>query len=58
MVQWVKNPTAAAQVAADVQVRSPAWDGGVQGSGVAAAAAQIQSLGWEFPHAAGVAVKR
>ena len=25
MAQWVKNPTAAAQVAAEVQVGSPAW---------------------------------
>ena len=26
VVQWVKNPTAAAPVTAEVQVRSPAWE--------------------------------
>ena len=35
VVQWVKEPTAAAKVAVEMWVRSPAW----QGSGVAAAVA-------------------
>ena len=30
MVQWVKNPTAAAQVTAEVWVPSPAWQSGLK----------------------------
>ena len=30
MVQWVKNPTAAAGVAAEVLLRSPAWCSGLR----------------------------
>ena len=37
MAQWIKNPTAEAQVAAEVWVRSA--PGSVKGSGVAPAAA-------------------
>ena len=39
MMQWVKNPTAAAQITVEVQVK---------GSGIAAAVAQIQSLACEL----------
>ena len=31
---------------------------GVKGSGIATAAARIQSLAWELPHAVGVAIKK
>ena len=52
MAQWVKNPTAAAQVTMEVQVQSPAWHSGlkgwVKGSGIASAVAQIQSLAQEL----------
>ena len=57
MVQWVKNLTAAAQVAEEVYVRSLDWCGGLKGFGVATAivqittTAQIQSLAWEIPYA-------
>ena len=53
MVQWGKNRTAAARLAVEVHLQSPAQLGWVKGSGVAAAAAQvatvarIQSLAWE-----------
>ena len=57
MVQWVKNLTAVAWVAVEVQVRSHPCAVGY-GSGVAAAVAQIQSLAWELPYAMGVAKKR
>ena len=30
VVQWVKNPTAAVQVAAEMWVRSPAWRSGLK----------------------------
>ena len=46
-MQWVKNPTAAAWVAAEVgSFPSPAQR--LEGSGVAAAAARIRSLAWEL----------
>ena len=61
MGQWVKNLTAAAWVAVEVGVPSPAqW---VKASGIAAAGAQfaagaqIQSLAQELPQAAGAAIK-
>ena len=57
LAQGVKNPTAAARVAAEVWVRSPAWHRGVKGSGVAAAAAQIRCQARELPYAVGAAVK-
>ena len=56
MVQWVKNPTAAAQVTAEAQ-----W---VKESGVAAAAvrvqtvAQVRSPARELPYATGAAIKQ
>ena len=56
MAQWVKNPTAAAWVAEEMQLRFQ-W---VKGSWVAAAASevatvvQIQFLAWELPYAMGV----
>ena len=62
VVQWVKNPTAAAQVAAEVLVWSLAqqW---VKGPSVAAAAAwviaaaQIHPLAPKLPYAIEVAIK-
>ena len=52
---WVKHLTAAFQVAAEVQVWSPAWCSGLKESALATAAAYIaavagiQSLAWEPP---------
>ena len=62
--QWVKNPTAVAQVAQGAQVGSLARLSGLKGPGVAtavawvAASAQIQFPAWEFPYAPGVALKK
>ena len=58
VAQWVKNLMAAAQVAAEAQVQSPAWGSGCQGSGVATAAAWIQSLARELPYGTGAAIKK
>ena len=55
VAQWVKNPTAVAQVAPDAQVRSLAQHSGYPAQ--ATAAAQIQSLAREPPYAAGAALK-
>ena len=49
MPQWVKNPTAAAQVIAEAQVLSPAQCTGLKLSGVAASAVWIQSPAWKLP---------
>ena len=62
MVHWVKNPTAAAQVPAEVQVQSPAWHSGLRFQhrcswGKVTDAAQIQSLAWELSYAMGIAIK-
>ena len=57
MVQWVKNLTAAAQVAVKVLVRSPARCSKFKGSSTAAAIVQIQFLAWEFPYAVDMAIK-
>ena len=54
MLQWVKNLPAAAWVTVEAWVPSPAWSSGLKFSAVA----QIQSLAWELPYAAGVAVKK
>ena len=56
MAQWVKNPTAAAWVAAEVQVWFLAlqW---AKGSSVATAVAWIQSLAQKFPYAVDAAMK-
>ena len=54
MAQWVKNPVAAAQMTEYMWVQSPAqW---VKGSGVAAAAAQVQSLASELPSAVSMTI--
>ena len=56
VVQWVKNLTAVAWATVEVQ-----W---IKGSGIAtavvqvAAAARIQSLAWELPHAASAAINK
>ena len=63
VAQWVKNPTATAQVAVEVWVPIPSLVQWVKVSGAAtgvaevAAAAQNQSLVWKHPHVAGVAIK-
>ena len=44
MVQWVKNPTAAARVPMEVWVRSLARCSEVNGSGVVAAVAQVTAM--------------
>ena len=44
MAQWVKNPTAVAQVTAEVQVRSPARFNGLKDLAVAAAVAQVTAV--------------
>ena len=63
LVQWVKNPTAAAQVTLEVWVRSLPL---LSGLGIwccrelwcrLAAVALIGPLVWEFPYASGVALK-
>ena len=62
-VQWVMDPTVVAQVAAEIQVSSPAWHSGIR-SGAIAAVAQaaavppIGSLAWGLPYATGVARKK
>ena len=63
MVQWVKNPTAAAWVTAEVRVQSLGWRSRLKDPALlravawAADVACIQSLAWELPYAAGVALK-
>ena len=60
MVQGVKNLTAVTQVMGSI----PSLLQWVKGSGIGAAvswvtaAAQIQSLAWEIPYAAGAAIKK
>ena len=49
VAQWVKNLSAGAQVGTEARV---------QGSSIAAAVAQIQSLVQELPYAAGTAIEK
>ena len=62
MVQWVKNPTSEAWVAARGMGSIPNPMQWVKGSSVAAAAvqvtevAQIRSLGWELSQTVGAAI--
>ena len=58
MAQWVKNPTAVAQVSAEVWVLSPVRHSGLKGPSVAAAAAQIPPLAWQLPCVTGTAIKK
>ena len=64
MEQWVKNPAAAAQVTADVQVQSPVLCSELKVSSVATSAAQvkaaarIQTLAWELSYTVGTAIKK
>ena len=55
MAQWVKNPTAAAQVPVQVQVQYLAC---AVGSADGEAAPRIQPLAWELPYAAGMARRK
>lgn len=60
--QWVKNPTAMAQVAVDSQARSQTSAMGERiqhchSSGRVTGAAQTRSPAWELPSAAGAAIK-
>ena len=50
MVQWVKNPTAAAQVTSPVQVTAKAWD-------IYIYIYIYMSLAQELPYAMGAALK-
>ena len=61
MAQWVKDPTAAAWVAAEAWVQSPTGCSELRTRychccGIGQAAALIQSLAWELAYAAGVAI--
>ena len=61
--QWVKNPTAGAQVAAEVWVRSPACCSELRiwhwrGCGVGYKCSWTRSLAWEFPYTVGMAIKK
>ena len=55
MVQWVKNPIAAAQVAVEVWVQSLAQVQWVRGSDVVTAMSSV--LAQELPYAVGMAIK-
>ena len=61
MVQWVKNPTAAALVTVEAWIQSLAE---LQGSSVAEGMAQVAAVAWihslaqELPYAAGTAIKK
>ena len=63
MVQWVKNLTAAAQVAAEALGLIPSPVQQVKGSSIATAteqvtaAARIHSLAWELPYTIDAAIK-
>ena len=58
MAQWIKNPTAAAQVAAEAWVQLIlAWHRKVKGSSVASAVAWIHSLARELPCTVGAIIK-
>ena len=57
-LQWVKNPTAAAWVTAQMQVQSPAQQSGLKDLAQVKAVAWIQSLTWELPYAVSVAIKK
>ena len=50
MAQWVKNPSAVAQVSMEVQVWSLAWQSELKESSIAAAGAQSWSLVRELPY--------
>ena len=60
--QWVKNLTAVAQVASEVQVRTAAWNSRLRnGRGAkvtAEARIRIQPLAWELPDVTGAALKK
>ena len=59
VVQWVKNLTAVARVAVEVQVQSPAQGSGLKNPAMVqgAAAAWIQFLAQELLYAVGPAIK-
>ena len=57
MAQWIKNPTAAAQVTAEVWVGSLAWHSGLKDTAWIPAVAWAQSLAQELPYAVGVAIQ-
>ena len=56
MTKWVKNLTAVAWIAAEVQVQSLARHSGLKDQ--VTAAAQIQSLAWEPTEVMGVAINK
>ena len=62
-MQWVKNPTAVAQITVEVQVQSLAQHSGLSiqhcfSCDVGCSFAQIQPLAQELPYAMGVAKKK
>ena len=59
MAKWVKNPAAAARVAVEVQVRSPAQPNGLKYLALPEphCKSQTQSPAQELPYAAGTALK-
>ena len=57
VVQWVKNPTAAAGVTVEAPGSIPCLVQWVKGSVVVVAVARIPSLAWELPYAMGVAIQ-
>ena len=57
MVQWLKNPTAAARVIVEAQVPSWTQHGVLKRSGIGHSAVWIQSLAPELPYSTDVAIK-
>ena len=63
-MQWVKNPTAATQVSAEVKVQSPDGHSGLKDPVLpqlqvqVTFVAQIHSLAWELPYAMDTAIKK
>ena len=57
MVQWVKNPTVAALVAAEAWVQTPGRPSWLKYD-IAAAVARIRSLAQELSYAVGAAIKK
>ena len=64
MAQWVKNPTAVAQMTEEAEVQSPSQCSGIKDLLLLAAVvyvvgtAWIQSLAQELPHATSTAIKK
>lgn len=57
VVQWIRNPTAGAQIAEEVRVH-PELTWRIKGSSVVAAATQNKFLAQELPYVVSVAIKK